>query len=100
MSRNLITGGTGLVGIYLARQLLADGEEVVLFQRRAELPRGAADLAERVEIASSDVGEWVHAFSKRFDDTGWTASTTAPPSSAPPARRAPPAGSARTWWGR
>lgn len=60
MSRNLITGGTGLVGIYLARQLLADGEEVVLFQRRAELPRGAADLAGRVEIASGDVGEWAH----------------------------------------
>jgi nucleoside-diphosphate-sugar epimerase len=60
MSRNLITGGTGLFGIYLARQLLADGEEVVLFQRRAELPRGAADLAGRVEIASGDAGEWVH----------------------------------------
>ena len=60
MSRNLITGGTGLVGIYLARQLLADGEEVVLFQRRAELPRGAADLAGRVEISSGDIGEWVH----------------------------------------
>jgi nucleoside-diphosphate-sugar epimerase len=56
----LVTGGTGLVGIYLARQLLADGEEVVLFQRRGELPRGAADLAGRVEIASGDVGEWVH----------------------------------------
>ncbi len=60
MSRNLITGGTGLVGTYLARQLLADGEEVVLFQRRAALPRSAADLAGRVEIASGDVGEWVH----------------------------------------
>ena len=60
MSRNLITGGTGLVGLYLARQLLADGEEVVLFARRAELPRGAADLAGRVELAGGDVGEWVH----------------------------------------
>jgi UDP-glucose 4-epimerase len=60
MSRNLITGGTGLVGVYLARQLLADGEEVVLFQRRAALPRSAADLAGRVEIAGGDIGEWVH----------------------------------------
>lgn len=60
MSRNLITGGTGLVGVYLARQLLADGEEVVLFARRAELPRGAADLAGHVELAGGDVGEWVH----------------------------------------
>lgn len=60
MSRNLITGGTGLVGIHLARRLLADGEEVVLFQRQADLPHGAADLAGRVEIACGDVGEWVH----------------------------------------
>jgi nucleoside-diphosphate-sugar epimerase len=60
MSRSLITGGTGLVGGYLARQLLAEGEAVVLFQRGATLPRGAADLAGRVEIASGDVGEWVH----------------------------------------
>ena len=60
VSRNLITGGTGLVGVYLARQLLADGEEVVLFARRPELPRSAADLAGRVEIAGGDVGEWVH----------------------------------------
>jgi nucleoside-diphosphate-sugar epimerase len=60
VSRNLITGGTGLVGVYLARQLLADGEEVVLFARRAELQRGAADLAGRVDLAAGDVGEWVH----------------------------------------
>ena len=60
MSRNLITGGTGLFGVHLARQLLADGEEVILFQRGANLPPGAADLAGRVEIASGDVGEWVH----------------------------------------
>jgi nucleoside-diphosphate-sugar epimerase len=60
VSRNLITGGTGLVGVYLARQLLGEGEEVVLFARRAELPRGAADLAGRVELVGGDVGEWVH----------------------------------------
>jgi len=60
MSRNLITGGTGLVGVYLARQLLADGEEVILLARRPELPRGAADLAGQVELAGGDVGELVH----------------------------------------
>jgi UDP-glucose 4-epimerase len=60
MSRNLITGGTGLVGIYLARQLLADGEDVVLFARRPVLPPGAADLAGRVELVAGDVGELVH----------------------------------------
>jgi nucleoside-diphosphate-sugar epimerase len=60
MTRNLITGGTGLFGVYLALQLLADGEEVVLFARRAELPRGAVDFAGRVELVGGDVGEWVH----------------------------------------
>ena len=60
MNRNLITGGTGLVGVYLARQLLADGEDVVLFARRPALPPGAADLAGRVELAAGDVGELVH----------------------------------------
>jgi nucleoside-diphosphate-sugar epimerase len=59
VSRSLITGGTGLVGVYLARQLLADGEEVVLFARRPALPRRAADLAGRVELAGGDVGELV-----------------------------------------
>lgn len=60
MSRNLITGGTGLVGVYLARQLLADGEDVVLFARRPLLPPGAADLTGRVELVAGDVGELVH----------------------------------------
>jgi UDP-glucose 4-epimerase len=60
MSRNLITGGTGLVGTYLARHLLAEGEDVVLFARRPVLPPGAADLAGRVELAAGDVAELVH----------------------------------------
>lgn len=60
MSRNLITGGTGLVGVYLARQLLADGEHVALLARRPALPPGAADLAGRVELAAGDIGELVH----------------------------------------
>jgi len=60
MSRNLITGGTGLVGLALARQLLPDGKEAILFQRRTDLPPGAADLAGQVQIASGDIAEWVH----------------------------------------
>jgi nucleoside-diphosphate-sugar epimerase len=60
VSRNLITGGTGLVGAYLARQLLADGEEVVLFARRPALPPGAADLAGQVELVAGEIGELVH----------------------------------------
>lgn len=60
MSRNLITGGTGFVGICLARQLLADEEKVVLFARRPALPPGAADLAGRVELVAGDIGELAH----------------------------------------
>jgi nucleoside-diphosphate-sugar epimerase len=60
MARNLITGGMGFLGVYVARQLLADGEEVVLFQRRSELPPSAADLEGKVEILSGDIGNWVH----------------------------------------
>ena len=60
MGRNLITGGMGLFGVYLARQLLADGEEVVLFQRRSQLPGTVADLEGNVKIFSGDVGNWEH----------------------------------------
>ena len=60
MATNLITGGMGFVGVYLARQLLAEGEEVVLFQRRSQLPRSAADLEGKVKIVSGDITNWVH----------------------------------------
>jgi len=60
MTRNLVTGGMGFLGSYVARQLLADGEEVVLFQRRGELPRNAADLEGKVKIVSGDIRNWVH----------------------------------------
>lgn len=60
MARNLVTGGMGFFGIYLARELLANGEEVVLFQRRDQLPASAADLTGKVTVHSGDVGNWVH----------------------------------------
>lgn len=60
MTRNLVSGGLGFLGVYVARQLLADGEEVVLFQRRSKLPPSAADLEGKVEICSGDIGNWVH----------------------------------------
>jgi len=60
MTRNLITGGMGFLGTYLARQLLAEGEEIVLFQRRGVLPRSAADLVDKVKIVSGDISNWVH----------------------------------------
>jgi len=60
MTRNLVTGGTGFLGSYVARQLLADGEEVVLFQRRGVLPPNAADLEGKVKIVSGEISNWVH----------------------------------------
>jgi len=60
LTRNLITGGMGFLGVYLARKLLDDGEEVVLFQRRKKLPQSVADLEGKVEIFSGDIGNWVH----------------------------------------
>ena len=60
MATNLITGGMGFVGVYLARQLLAEGEEVVLFQRRRNLPLTASDLEGKVKIVTGDINNWVH----------------------------------------
>jgi nucleoside-diphosphate-sugar epimerase len=60
MGKNLITGGSGFFGSYLARQLLGKGEEVVLFQRREQLPPSAKDLEGRVQICSGDISNWVH----------------------------------------
>jgi nucleoside-diphosphate-sugar epimerase len=39
MARNLVTGGFGFIGSYLLRQLLEDGEAVVIFQRRKIPPQ-------------------------------------------------------------
>jgi len=59
MGKNLVTGGMGFFGLYLARELLAKGEEVVLFQRRDRLPASAGDLEGKVTVHSGDVGNWV-----------------------------------------
>jgi len=60
MATNLITGGMGFVGAYLARELLAEGEEVVVFQRRSKLQPSLADLEGKVKIVSGDISNWVH----------------------------------------
>ena len=69
MGRNLVTGGMGFLGIHLVRELLANGEEVILFQRRRELPPSAADLKGNVEIFSGDIGNGVHVLeaAKKFN---------------------------------
>ena len=58
MARNLVTGGFGFLGAYIVRQLLADGEEVVVFQRRKILPPGREDIRDRVKSISGDVSDW------------------------------------------
>lgn len=60
MGKNLVTGGFGFMGRYLARQLIEEGEEVVLFQRRRTPPPGTEDLKNKVTIVSGDVSNWVH----------------------------------------
>jgi threonine 3-dehydrogenase len=60
MSKNLITGGMGLIGINIARDLLESGEEVILFDTRSELPVNAQDLVGRVDILTGDISNWVH----------------------------------------
>lgn len=69
MAKSLVTGGFGLFGTYLARELLAEGEEVVLFQRRSKLPPSAADLEGKVEVRSGDIGNWVQILEalKKYD---------------------------------
>lgn len=58
MVKNLITGGLGFFGLHLARRLLEDKEEVVLFQRRNIVPYYAADIKGKVKILSGDISNW------------------------------------------
>ena len=60
MARNLVTGGLGFLGAYLARELLGNNEEVVIFTRRKEFPSNATDLRQKAELFSGDVGNWVN----------------------------------------
>ena len=52
----LITGGTGFLGAYLTRHAVAEGEEVVLFDRYPSRRR-IADVADRVTVVEGDVLE-------------------------------------------
>ncbi|HEX77172.1 MAG TPA: NAD-dependent epimerase/dehydratase family protein [Dehalococcoidia bacterium] len=59
MAKNLITGGLGFIGCYLARQLLGRGEEVVLFDV-APGSKLIEDVKDRVKIVRGDLSNWVH----------------------------------------
>jgi len=52
----LITGGTGFVGSHLAREAVAAGAEVVLFDRYPS-PARIGDIADRVTVVEGDVLE-------------------------------------------
>jgi threonine 3-dehydrogenase len=58
MARNLITGGLGFVGSCLARQLVEDGEEVVVFDVVSALTRLIKDIENRVRIVRGDLTNW------------------------------------------
>lgn len=54
MSRNLITGGLGFLGCYLARQLVEKGEEVVIF----DLATGSKlidDIRDKIKLVQGDM---------------------------------------------
>ena len=58
MVRNLITGGLGFVGSCLAKQLLGDGEEVVIFDVAPGSKLLTKDIADRVKIVRGDLTNW------------------------------------------
>jgi threonine 3-dehydrogenase len=53
----LITGGMGFIGTYLARTLLKQGEEVVLFDIAPTSPL-IGDIKDRVKIVRGDLSSW------------------------------------------
>ena len=57
MSRNLITGGLGFLGCYLARKLVEKGEEVVVF----DLAMGSKlieDIKDKLKLVRGDLTDW------------------------------------------
>ena len=60
MAKNLVTGGFGFIGLCLVRQLLDDGEEVMVFTRRRMPPPDAEDIKDRVKVIKGDMSNSIH----------------------------------------
>lgn len=58
MVKNLITGGLGLVGSYLAKQLLEDGEHVVILDVVSASTLLIRDIEDKVRIVRGDLASW------------------------------------------
>ncbi|MCK4221349.1 MAG: NAD-dependent epimerase/dehydratase family protein [Dehalococcoidia bacterium] len=59
--KNLITGGLGFISYYLARLLLDEGEEVVLFDVVAQ-SRLSKGISDRAKVVRGDLSNWVQVF--------------------------------------
>jgi len=61
LNKNLITGGLGFIGYHLARLLLSEGEEVVLFDIAPEgkLSKGIRD---NIKVIHGDLCNWTEVF--------------------------------------
>jgi len=67
LSKNLITGGLGFLGAYLARQLVEKGEEVVVF----DLATGSKlieDIRDKLKLVRGDLTDWTQVLAAVCDN--------------------------------
>ncbi|UCF72631.1 MAG: NAD-dependent epimerase/dehydratase family protein [Deltaproteobacteria bacterium] len=67
MGKSLITGGHGFIGYYLAKLLLDEGEQVVLFDVAPE-SRLTKGIRDSVKIVHGDLGDWAQVLDVVKDD--------------------------------
>ncbi|HEY50356.1 MAG TPA: SDR family NAD(P)-dependent oxidoreductase [Dehalococcoidia bacterium] len=67
MSRNLITGGLGFLGCYLARKLMEKGEEVVIFDLAAG-SKLIEDIKDKLKLVRGDLTDWTQVLAAVSDN--------------------------------